>query len=121
MGIDLKFSKLQGITLIELLISVFILIIVLIPVLSISRSVTNNLKTQNVIDSALILCSNIMEERISEFEKGMDPEDLNYHREFNDYSFDVTERIQKENGFIMLKIEVIHQDLKEPVRLYRIL
>ena len=117
----LGFKKEYGFTLIEALIGIFLLLMVFIPVLSFSNSISNNLKSNDVIDSALILCSNIVEEEINKFENNEILEDRTFTRNYNDYIFKVEERIRVEGELTFLEVSVEHEMLKEKVKLYRLL
>ncbi|MCK4665362.1 type II secretion system protein [Candidatus Dependentiae bacterium] len=117
----LRFKKESGFTLIETLIGIFLLLMVFIPVLSFLNSISNNLKSNDVIDSALILCSNIVEEEINKFENSETLEDRTFTRNFNDYIFKVEERIRVEGELTFLEVSVEHEMLKEKIKLYRIL
>lgn len=117
----LRFKKESGFTLIEALIGIFLLLMVFIPVLTLSNSISNNLKSNDVIDSALILCSNIVEEEINKFENNETLEDRIFTRNFNDYIFKVEERIRVEGELTFLEVSIEHELLKERIKLYRIL
>ncbi len=117
----LRFKRIHGFTLIEALIGIFLLLMVFIPVLTLSNSISNNLKSNDVIDSALILCSNIVEEEINKFENNETLEDRIFTRNYNDYLFKVEERIRVEGELTFLEVSVEHKLLKEKVKLYRIL
>ena len=117
----LRFKRIPGFTLIEALIGIFLLLMVFIPVLTLSNSISNNLKSNDVIDSALILCSNIVEEEINKFENNETLEDRTFKRSYNDYTFKVEEKIRVEGELTFLEVSVEHELLKEKVKLYRIL
>ena len=117
----LRFKRNTGFTLIETLIGIFLLLMVFIPVLSFSNSISKSLKSNDVIDSALILCSNIVEEEINKFENNKTLEDRTFTRKYNDYIFKVEEGIRVEGELTFLEVSIEHELLKEKIKLYRIL